>query len=315
VRTITTRLLRRKTFYFSLLLAAILAFVYDFAEMRRSDRAFTAVLNDNHYGYEAEIDYYRVEGRRMRYVEIGHDSLPLIVFIHGAPSSSAFWEDLLRDSLLLGRAKLLAIDRPGYGYSGFGLPEISVKKQAGYIAELLQQKRSIHDKIVLHGSSYGGTVTARIAMDYPNLVDGILLQSASVAPGLEKTYWISYPTSHWLLKWLMPATIRVANAEKLSHRKQLEEMAPLWEDIRSAAIILHGTADELIFPKNAAYAKERLKNAVYLEVQMVKDKGHDLLWTGRHLLVNSLMKLISIEQEIELFPKEGERAVPAMLAK
>lgn len=294
---LTNKLLRRKRFYFFALLAGLLVFFYDYAEMRRSDEGFTSILNDNPYGYEASIDYYRVQGRRMRFVEIGHDSLPLITFIHGAPSSSAFWEDLMRDSLLLGRAKLLAIDRPGYGYSGFGLPEISVEKQAAYIAELLKKKSAVHETIILHGSSYGGTVTARIAMDYPDLIDGILLQSASVAPGQEKTYWISYPTSHWLLSWLVPGPLRVANAEKLSHREQLEAMAPFWERIRSAAIILHGTADELIYPINAEYAKERLINAMYLEVQMVKDKGHDLLWTGRHLLINSLMKLIRINQQ------------------
>ena len=172
-----------------------------------------------------------------------------------------------------------------------------MKRQAACIARLLQRKRLEHKTIILHGSSYGGTVTARIAMDYPDLVDGILLQSASVMPGEEKTYWISYPTHHWALRWLVPGPIRVANAEKLSHRRQLEEMAPLWDRIRSAAIVLHGTADKLIYPDNAKYAKERLINAVYLEVQMVKDTGHDLLWTGRKLLISSLMKLIRIQED------------------
>ncbi len=292
VRGNVSKWFRKKRFYFLLLLAVGLGFIYEYTEMRRSDNAFMELLADNPFDYQASIDYYWVKGRRMRYVEIGNDSLPLIVFIHGAPSSSAFWEDMLRDSLLLSQAKLVAVDRPGYGYSGFGRPEVSVEKQAAYIARLLDKKRQEHGTIILHGSSYGGTVTARIAMDYPELVDGILLQSASLAPGEEKTYWISYPTSHWALSWLMPGTIRVANAEKLSHKEQLEAMAPLWQRIRSAAIVLHGTADNLIYPGNAGYAAERLINAAYLEVQMVKDRGHDLLWTGTDLLKQSLIKLI-----------------------
>ena len=297
VRRLTLRLLRRKRFYLAILFAGFLLFAYDSMEMRHSDRTLQEVLANNPYGYKAEVHRYRVAGRRMRYVEIGNDSLPLIVFVHGAPSSVSFWEDLLRDSLLLGRAKLLAVDRPGYGYSGFGRPEISVAKQAAYIARLLKEKRSQHHNIVLHGSSYGGTVVARIAMDYPDLADGILLQSASVAPGEEKTFWVSYPTSHWSLSWLMPATIRVANAEKLSHRKQLEDMAPLWQRIRSAAIILHGTADGLIYPGNAEYARQRLINSLFVKVQMVKDKGHDLLWTGRQLLINSLLELVELKEK------------------
>lgn len=296
-RAFVFNVLRRKRFHFSILLAVALVFSYRFTEMRRSDNTFIQLLSNNPFHYQADIDYYWVKGRRMRYVEIGNDSLPLIVFIHGAPSSSAFWEDMLRDSLLLSQAKLLAVDRPGYGYSGFGRPEVSVEKQAAYIASLLRKKRKEHSTIILHGSSYGGTVTARIAMDYPDLVDGILLQSASVAPGEEKTYWISYPTSHWSLSWLMPGPIRVANAEKLSHKEQLEAMAPLWQRIRSAAIVLHGTADNLIYPINAGYAAEKLINATYLEVKMVKDRGHDLLWTGTDLLKQSLVKLIRFNRQ------------------
>lgn len=269
--------------------------------MRRDDQTFASLLAHNPLHYQATIDYYEVPERPMRFVEIGDDCLPLVVFIHGAPSSSAFWEELLRDSLLLSRAKLLAVDRPGYGYSGFGRPEISVERQAAYIAELLREKRAQHETIILHGSSYGGTVTARLAMDYPELVDGILLQSASLMPGKETTYWISYPTHHWLLRWLMPGPIRVANAEKLSHKAQLKAMAPLWERIRSAAIVLHGTADRLIFPENAKYARDRLINASYLEVGLLDGKRHDLLWTARERLIRSLIKLIRINERKQRF--------------
>jgi pimeloyl-ACP methyl ester carboxylesterase len=305
VLVMVQRLLRKKRLYFSIVLAALLLVGYRFAEFRRGDKIFQAVLAQNPYGYEAHIDYYLAKGRWMRYVEIGSDSLPLIVFIHGTPSSSAFWEGLMRDSVLLSQAKLLAVDRPGYGYSGFGRAEVSVERQAAKIAKLLLEKREKHVAIILHGSSYGGTVAARLAMDYPELVDGLLLQSASVMPGEEKTYWISYPTSYPPLSWLMPATIRVANAEKLSHREQLEAMEPLWDRVRSAAIILHGTKDGLIYPKNALFAKEKLINAAYLELEMVKDRGHDLLFTGRQLLVNSLLKLIHLNYRPSISDSEN----------
>lgn len=286
------KLLLRKRLYFSFAIIGFLFYTYSFLEMRIADANFRVMLDENPYGYKTDICYYTVGKRKVRYLEIGADSLPLIVFIHGAPSSSSFWETFLKDSLLLSRAKLMAIDRPGYGYSDFGLPEISVKNQAAIIAELLKEKRLHHDKIVLHGSSYGGTVTARIAMDYPDLVDGMLLQSASVKPGAEKTYWISYPTNHWALRWLVPAPLRVANDEKLSHKIQLDSMANLWHRIRSAAIILHGDSDGLIYPQNAYFAKERLVNAASLEVKMIQGRGHDLLWTRRELLVESLLKLL-----------------------
>ena len=131
-------------------------------------------------------------------------------------------------------------------------------------------------------------------MDFPKLVDGLLLQSASVAPGEEKTYDFSYITEHFLLRWMLPGSIHVANQEKLSHKIQLDSMANLWGRIRAAAIVLHGSADRLIYPQNAFYAKERLVNASYLEMQMLPGSKHDLLWTQRTLLEASLEKLLQL---------------------
>lgn len=291
------KILRKKRFYFSVAFFLFMIFAYSYLEFRMSDDAFRETLQNNPMGYHASIDYIEEEGRKLRYLEIGNDSLPLVVFIHGAPSSSAFWRTMLVDSSLLAQAKLLAVDRPGYGYSGYGRPEASVEKQAHYIAEILKKKRDQHQSIIIHGSSYGGTVAARLAMDYPNLVDGLLLQSASVMPGREKTYLFSYITEHWLLRWTLPGSLHVANIEKLTHKVQLDSMANLWHRIKSASIVLHGSDDELIYPENATYAEEKLVNASFLDVKMLEGRKHDLLWTKRELLLNSIEKLLSVAQK------------------
>jgi pimeloyl-ACP methyl ester carboxylesterase len=286
--------LRKKRTYLSFALFGFLIYSYDFLELRLTDDTFIERLNDNPYGYTAEIHRTEVDGHPMRYIEIGDDNLPLIVFIHGAPSSSSFWETMLEDSILLKNAKLLAVDRPGYGYSNFGRPDTSIQHQAALIAAVIKTKRAQHDQIILHGSSYGGTVSARLAMDYPELVDGVLFQSASLAPGEEKTYLFTHLTASWPLNWLIPRTLHVANHEKLSHRSQLQKMVPLWNRIKSACMILHGTDDQLIYPVNAWFAKERLVNASFLEFKMLEGRKHDLLWNKRDLLIQSLLKLIKV---------------------
>ncbi len=289
--------LRRKRFYVLLLFVAGMAYLYDLVEARLTDRTFVEKLSDNAYGYPAKASKIENGWQDLRYVEVGDDKKPLILFIHGAPASSSFWIDLLRDSVLLGEAKLMAVDRPGYGYSGYGKPVTSVKKQAEIIAQLLRQQRKQHQKIIVHGSSYGGTVAARLAMDYPDLVDGLLLQSASLEPGAETTYWISYPTFHWALNWLVPGSIHTANAEKLSHRAELVAMNQ-WDKIRSKVIVLHGSDDRLIFPSNAHYALERLINASMADLYIVKGSKHDLLWTQRPLLKQSLLCLLGKNQAV-----------------
>lgn len=286
--------LRWKSFYFSATLLIGMSMLYSTAEMRFSDTAYKLKLRKNAFRYEAKIQYLETKERTLRYLEMGKQNLPLVVFIHGAPSSSRFWKNLLRDSSLLANAKLLAVDRPGYGYSGYGKPEISVKKQAVLIAEILKKKRDQHERIVVHGSSYGGTVAARLAMDYPELVDGLLLQSASMKPHAERTYSISYPTHHPSLRWAMPGSIRTANAEKLSHHIALEKMREGWKNITARTIILHGDHDQLIYPENAYYAFGQIKNAPFKDIRMFSGRKHDLLWTKTEVLKSSLLKLVHL---------------------
>ena len=111
------RILLWRSLYFSMALLGFVTWFYTTAEVRYSDKRFVRKLKDNPFNYKAEILYQATTERPIRYVEIGQDQAPLIVFIHGAPSSSAFWRGLLKDSLLLSKAKLLAVERPGYGYS------------------------------------------------------------------------------------------------------------------------------------------------------------------------------------------------------
>ena len=290
-------LFSRKRFYASVVLFGFLAYTYDMVEVRLTDETMLRKLAENAFAYVPKVTHFRQWGREMRYVQVGDATKPLILFIHGAPASSSFWMDLLSDSSLLDRAKLMAVDRPGYGYSGYGDPEISVKRQAALIAGILQEKRAIHQQIIVHGSSYGGTVAARLAMDYPELVDGLLLQSASLKPGAETTYWISYPTHHWALRNFIPGSFRTANAEKLSHKAELEKMVPLWSRIRSKVILLQGIDDTLIFPENAPFAAKNLVNAASVSLTLVPGSKHDLLWTQTDLLKRSLLKLIQITKK------------------
>lgn len=299
---IIPKILRRKRFYLLAGIFILIGFLYSFLDLRYSDKNMIRKTSKNHFGYTAQVHHYDTLDRHMRYVEIGNNSKPLLVFLHGAPSSSAFWVSFLKDSTLLDRVKMLAPDRPGYGYSEYGNPETSVSKQAALISYILRKKRHLHQQIILHGSSYGGTLAARIAMDYPDLVDGIILQSASTAPGEEKTYSITHPTSKPPLSWLVPSSIQMANYEKLSHKEELEKMLPHWGNIIAPTIILHGTKDGLIYPSNATFSKERLVNSPFVELIWAEGKGHNLTWTKRELLLETISRMVEITVEMKVEP-------------
>ncbi len=289
-------LFKKKRFYFSLTLAGLLWVSYSFLELRESDHQILNSLAEKAPNVPAEVHYLKAKDRKLRYLLVGEAKSALIVFIHGAPSSLNFWNAFLSDPALLEKASLMAIDRPGYGYSGFGRAETSVEQQAAYLARMLRPMRKKFGQIILHGSSYGGTVAARLAMDYPELADGLLLQSSSMIAGEEKTYGITYPTSHWTLKWLIPSTLRVANEEKLSHFDELTSMEEHWDNITAATFIFHGLADGLIYPENAHLAALRLKHAPFLFKKMFPGRGHDLMWTERAQLKEALFLLLDVLQ-------------------
>lgn len=290
------RLIRKKRFHGLLLTIALLIFVFEFTQFRKSDRQWERFFN-RHQIEHFEIGYFDgSENRTLRYVEAGPDTLPLVVFIHGAPSSSSFWTTFFKDSLLRTKISMLAVDRPGYGYSDFGQAMPSVKEQANLIGNLLLQKKEEYPNIILLGSSYGGTVAARIAMDFPDLAEGVIFQSSALAPGEETTYWITYPTSHWSLSWLIPRSLKVTNAEKLAHEKELEAMVPLWKNITAYCVLLHGNKDEIVFASNAHFAETKLSDASGVVLHLVEDSGHDLKWTQRDLIVKSILNVVEVLQ-------------------
>ncbi len=287
-----SELLQKKRFYVFLSVVGFLFFAFKVLELRLSDAAAYQVTKNNGHGYKLKANYYKANGQQMRYLEIGSDTLPMILLLHGSPSSSMSWQTLLKDSLLLSKAHLVAADRPGYGYSSFGDVQTSIIKQAEMIAPILKEKRKKFDKILVVGSSYGGPVAIRLAMEYPDLVDGIMLQSSSMQPGAEKIYPITYPTSKAPLKYMIPTVFRNANAEKLAHKEALLEIDNDWHKVKAKVTIFHGKKDNLIYFSNALYAQKKLTNAESVNLVAVEDGEHGMLWSKTELVKQTMINAV-----------------------
>lgn len=248
----------------------------------------------------SKIHRYQVEKRTVRFVEFGADSLPVTILVHGAPSSLSFFSRFYEDTALLRRTMLVGVDRPGYGYSDFGQSVTSISDQARYLQPLLDRYAAQGRKVVLAASSYGGAVVAKVAMNNPDKVSGILFVSSSLAPGEEYTYPISYVIDSPWLRWFFPTLLLVANDEKLSHQKALEDIQDGWGRIQSKVILLHGKADGLIYFSNAEYAKKRLVNAASLKLVPLEGVGHTILWDRPDLIRESLLELVTPQKLREL---------------
>lgn len=251
----------------------------------------------NSYGLEVEIDYYTTKGHNMRFMSVGHDSLPTVLLIHGSPSSMSVFNDLIVHTDLLQRAKVYAVDRPGYGFSNFGKTMRSIKKQAAMIVPILDSINKAAGPVVVMGVSYGGPVASRLAMDYPDLVDGLVLGAPAIAPGEEKIYTISYLMTMELTKRLFPTMLVVASEEKFSHEKELKKMLPLWENVDKPIIYIQGEDDDLIYTSNAEFIEQKAVNAPFLKIIMVPNQPHFLAIPQKDLLAVSLIEMIDLLDE------------------
>jgi len=243
---------------------------------------------------DARIEYAEYEGRTLRYLTMHrNDSFPTLFFLHGSPSSMSVYNVYYSDSTLAQWANIIAVDRPGYGFSDLGRSEKSVRRQAEKMWKILE-KEGFPSPLYIVGSSYGGTVAAKMAMLEPDRIDGMVLVSASLAPGEERIYPISYLIRYIPFRWLVPRMVRVANDEKLAHYQALKDMLPYWDRIISPVVMIQGTNDRLIYPENVQFALERLVNAQKVEYHMMEGEGHFLQIKYKDFIVDRLRWLLEI---------------------
>ena len=270
-----------------------------FVDLRQTD----AELADEFRGQRVRpsIHRYRVadpngesEARTIRFMETtvpGDSALPVVLFVHGAPSSLSFFNAFFKDTTLLNRARLVAVDRPGYGYSDFGWVETSVVRQAMFLQPLIDRYKKAPFLMVV-GSSYGGSVSARLAMNNPGRVDHVVFVSSALGPGLERTYPISYLADSRLIRWVVPTLLRLANDEKLAHRQALEALLPDWPKIRANITMLHGQQDDLVYPTNVTFARKQLVNARVKQF-LLPDNRHDIVFNKREYMTDILLDILT----------------------
>lgn len=131
-----------------------------------------AETNGMRYGFEA------VKGTNIFYREAGDPANPAIVMLHGFPSSSHQYRDLIRD--LSDRHYVVAPDYPGFGASDFPTPntfDYTFDSLADHIDTLLEQRGISEYALVLH--DYGAPVGFRIAIAHPDRITALLIQNGN----------------------------------------------------------------------------------------------------------------------------------------
>jgi len=133
----------------------------------------------------ADIDY----GMEVRYQQLDNDiriaysdsgsGAQTILFIHGLASYIPAWKKNIAG---LDDYRCIAIDLPGYGKSSKGNYPVSMAFFAGVIKEFCDKMNL--KNVVLAGHSMGGQIAVSTALQYPDLVEKLIL----VAPAGFETF-------------------------------------------------------------------------------------------------------------------------------
>lgn len=123
-----------------------------------------------------ESRFVEVNGSRMHYVEAGEG--PPILLLHGNPTSSYLWRNVIPELTSVGRC--IAPDMMGFGKSDKPESDYRVFAHAEYIAGFIAALGLEHLTLVLH--DWGGFMGLSYAADHATNVRAIALMEAVMKP-------------------------------------------------------------------------------------------------------------------------------------
>jgi pimeloyl-ACP methyl ester carboxylesterase len=216
-------------------------------------------------------------GRQLHYVQTGDSTAATIFFIHGTPGSWDNFKGYLLDSSLLHHFRLIAVDRPGFGYSNFG-KSLPVVAQAAMLSEFVRFCKN-GKPVILAGHSLGGAIVVAMAAADTALAQTLLLLAASVSPLHEPAEKWRKALANPVLNPLLPGAFRPSNAELLDFKTFVQQMPALLQQVRCTTYVMHGTKDMFVPYANLAYANSNLINSPVVNLITLPGENHFIPWT------------------------------------
>jgi pimeloyl-ACP methyl ester carboxylesterase len=148
----------------------------------------------------------KVEGLSIFYREAGPKDAPVILLLHGLPSSSRMFQPLL--TRLSDKYRLIAPDYPGFGHSDWPDPKAfpyTFDHIAHVMDDFAQALRL--SSYTLYMQDYGGPVGFRMALVHPERVEALIVQDAvahneglGVNWATRRAFWADRPANEETLR-------------------------------------------------------------------------------------------------------------------
>jgi pimeloyl-ACP methyl ester carboxylesterase len=278
-----------------------------------------------------------VDQIKLRIVESGNGPRAVIL-LHGMIGSAEDWETVV--PLLEPRYRVIAVDRPGHGYSDTPHETNNVAFNARMVRGLISAL-DLKDVVVV-GHSYGGSVALQLAAEPPAVLRGVVL----VAPGAYPDFppgvlerLIAAPIvgrgitrllipligeseiraqlaaavapdgnalpktffDQRVLLWKKPAPLRAYAEHSLSFNADLESLSRQYAKITRPVVILQGAADAAPgIGKRSAQLAQEITGA---QLQSFPATGHYLQYRHSQAVVEAVDQVYGVHSRNQRHPR------------
>ena len=233
-----------------------------------------------------------VAGATLHVVELGpRDAAgPPIVMVHGASSNLEVMRQPLGDRLAATH-RVILIDRPGHGWSTRAREQDSTPAIQGRMIDAALEKLGIGSAIfVVH--SWSGALGARMALDYPNRVAGLVMLAPVAYPWPGGVGWynnlVTTPVIGPLLAYTVTLPLGSLVAERGARGVFLPQIMPE-NFVRDTATLLLlrpreflANARDLVTLKAAVAEQAPRYSEIRAPVAIITGEADKTVSTGRH---------------------------------
>lgn len=138
----------------------------------------------------------QVDGLKIFYREAGPKDAPVVVLLHGFPSSSHMFRELI--PRLSDKYHVVAPDYPGFGYSDAPAPEqyaYTFDHLADTVDHFLDQQGIT--KYSIYIQDYGSPVGFRLATSHPERIPAIITQNGNAYDEGLSPFWAEFLYPYW----------------------------------------------------------------------------------------------------------------------
>lgn len=174
-----------------------------------------------------------IDGVKVFYREAGPKDAPVLLLLHGFPTSSQMFRNLIPQ--LADRYRVIAPDYPGYGQSDMP-PMDKFEYSFDHLAQVIDKFTVAvgATKFALYVQDYGAPIGYRIAAAHPERISAIVVQNGNAyQEGIDNDFWVPLK-AYWADK-------SKANGDKL--RPFLELDVTRWQYTEGARNIAHLSPD------------------------------------------------------------------------